>query len=49
MAVGIALALAAMVGIIYGIIKKNKPIALLSAVALFMVIAVWMYFYQNPY
>jgi phosphate starvation-inducible membrane PsiE len=49
MAVGIFIAIASIVGIIYGIIKKNKPLVILSVAALMMTIAVWVYFYNNPY
>ncbi len=49
MALGIALAIAAIVGIIYGIITKNKPLGIVSVIILIMIIAVWVYFYNNPY
>jgi len=49
MALGIALALAAIIGIIYGIINKNKPLGIVSVIVLIMIIAVWVYFYNNPY
>lgn len=49
MAIGISIAIASIIGIIYGIIKKNKPLAILSVAALIMTVAVWVYFYNNPY
>ena len=49
MAIGIFITIASIIGIIYGIIKKNKPIGVLSVVALTMTVAVWVYFYNNPY
>lgn len=49
MAFGIFIAVASIIGIIYGKIKKNKPLAILSVVVLMMVIAIWVYFYYNPY
>ena len=49
MAFGIALAIAAIIGIIYGIINKNKPLGIVSVIMLIMIIAIWVYFYNNPY
>lgn len=49
MALGITLAILAIIGIIYGIIKKNKPLGIVSLIVLIMIIAVWIYFYNNPY
>jgi len=49
MVLGIALAISAIIGIIYGIINKNKPLAIASVIVLTMIIAVWVYFYNNPY
>jgi hypothetical protein len=49
MALGITIVIASIIGIIYGINKKNKPLAILSIVALIMTIVVWVYFYNNPY
>lgn len=42
MALGIFIVLASIIGIIYGIFKKNRPLAILSALALIMTIAVWV-------
>lgn len=49
MALGITLAISAIIGITYGIIKKNKPLGIVSLIVLIMIIAVWVYFYNNPY
>ncbi|WP_210364259.1 hypothetical protein [Bacillus sp. REN3] len=49
MVLGIALAIAAIIGLIYGIMNKNKPLGVLSAIVLILIIAVWIYFYNNPY
>lgn len=49
MVFGIALAIASIIGIIYGIINKRKPLAIVSTMLLIMIIAVWIYFYNNPY
>lgn len=49
MALAIALVIASIIGIIYGIINKNKPLGIISVIVLVMIIAVWVYFYNNPY
>jgi len=49
MALGITLAITAIIGLIYGRNKKNKPVAIVSAIVLMMIIAIWIYFYNNPY
>ena len=49
MALCISLAAAWILGIIYGIAKKNKPLGILSVIVLVMIISVWVYFYNNPY
>ena len=49
MALGISIVIASIIGIIYGTVKKNRPLAILSVLALIMTIAVWVYFYNNPY
>lgn len=49
MALGILITIASIIGIIYGIIKKNKLLSIFSVLALIMTIAVWVYFYNNPY
>jgi uncharacterized membrane protein YukC len=48
MALGISLAIAAIIGITYGIINKNKTLGIVSVIVLIMIIAVWVYFYNNP-
>lgn len=49
MFIGIALSIAAIIGILNGIIKKNKRLLVGSSILLVFVIAVWIYFYNNPY
>jgi len=49
MAFGIALVIAAIIGIIYGIINENRPLVIVSGIVLLLTIAVWVYFYNNPY
>ena len=49
MVLGSALAIAAIIGLIYGIMNKNKHLGVLSAIVLILIIAVWIYFYNNPY
>ncbi|MBM7868625.1 hypothetical protein JOC70_000094 [Clostridium pascui] len=49
MILGIALAISSIIGIIYGIINKNKPLGIASVIILTMIIAIWVYFYNNPY
>lgn len=49
MVLGITLAIVAIIGIIYGVNNKNKPLGIASAIVLIMIIAVWIYFYNNPY
>jgi len=49
MVLGSALAIAAIIGLIYGIMNKNKPLGVLFAIVLILIIAVWIYFYNNPY
>ena len=49
MALGIVLAIASIIGIIYGITSKYKPLGIVSVIVLAMIIAVWVYFYNNPY
>ncbi len=49
MALGIVLTIVSIIGIIYGIKNKNKPLAIASVIALVLIIAVWVYFYNNPY
>ncbi|MDD4658333.1 MAG: QVPTGV class sortase B protein-sorting domain-containing protein [Eubacteriales bacterium] len=49
MAFGIVLSIVAIAGIIYGIKNKNKAFGIVSAIALILIIAVWIYFYNHPY
>lgn len=49
MVFSIYIVIASIIGIIYGIIKKNKPLTILSVVALIMPIAVRVYLYNNSY
>ena len=49
MALGILIVIASIIGITFGVIKKNKPLTRLSVVAQILTIAVWVYFYNNPY
>ncbi|MCY6958521.1 hypothetical protein [Clostridium brassicae] len=49
MAFSIALVIFAIIGIIYGIINKNKSLGIVSAIGLIMIIAAWVYSYNNPY
>jgi hypothetical protein len=49
MAIGIALVIASIFGMIYGTINKKKTLSVISAFVFLMVIAVWIYFYNNPY
>ncbi len=49
MVLTITLAIAAIIGIIYGIINKNKPLGIVSVITLILIIAAWIYFYNNPY
>ena len=49
MAFGIILVAAGLVGLVYGIMKKNKILIVSSTAGLIIVTAVWIYFIQNPY
>lgn len=49
MILAIAFVLASVVGMVYGINKKNKFLLMVSVIILFMIISVWIYFYNNPY
>ncbi len=49
MLLGIVLSIIAIVGIFYGINNKNRALGIVSAIMLIMIIAVWSYFYFNPY
>ena len=49
MALGIAIIVASIIGIVYGGINKNKPLVVISTIGLMVIVAVWVYFYNNPY
>lgn len=49
MALFISISTVSIIGIIYGIIKKSKPVTILSIAVLAVTVAVWVYFYNNPY
>lgn len=49
MLLAIPLAIASIIGIIYGIKNKNKPLGIVSAIVLVLIISAWIYFYYNPY
>lgn len=49
MALGIVLAIAAIIGILYGMTNKNKALGIISVIVLIMIIAIGVYFYINPY
>lgn len=49
MFIGIALTILAIIGIAKGISRKNTLLVAGSALLLVLVMAVWIYFYNNPY
>lgn len=49
MVIGIILVIAAIAGIIYGIKNKNILLAILSVILLLLTVALWIFFYNNPY
>jgi hypothetical protein len=49
MVLGIALLTASVIGMIYGIVRKSKRLIVVSVIVSVIIIAVWMYFYSNPY
>lgn len=49
MSLGIVVTLVAILGIVFGAVRKNMPLVVGSAVGLVLVVAVWVYFYLNPY
>jgi hypothetical protein len=46
---GVFLVAVSAAGIFYGLKKKKWPLAIASMLLLAATIAVWVYFYQNPY
>jgi hypothetical protein len=49
MMLGITLLTASVIGTVYGIVKKSKTLIIVSVIVSVIIIAVWMYFYSNPY
>lgn len=49
MAIGIVASLAAMAGIVFGAVRRNRMVVIASVVALALVVAVWAFFWFNPY
>jgi len=49
MLLGYIIVTVSIVGVIYGIINRNKIVITMSILGLIGVIAVWIYFYNNPY
>ncbi len=49
MALGIILAIAALVGMIHGIATKRKPLLIASVIVLIFIATIMLYFYKNPY
>lgn len=45
----IILSIAAIIGIIYGIQKKNKTSVIVSVIVLIIITTIMVYFYLNPY
>jgi hypothetical protein len=49
MALGIILIMAALIGVIYGIVTKNKVWIIASVIMLIIIAAIGVYFLKNPY
>lgn len=49
MALVIVLVIAAIIGIIHGIVKKYKTLVIVSAIVLILIASTMLYFYKNPY
>lgn len=49
MGLGIILIIAALIGIIYGIVKKSRTLVIASALTLIVIAAIGLYFFKNPY
>ncbi|MEL7598285.1 MAG: hypothetical protein AAGU01_08800 [Clostridiaceae bacterium] len=49
MALGIILIIAALIGIIYGIVRKNRVLLIASVIILISIAAIGLYFLKNPY
>ncbi len=49
MILGVVLTLACLAGLGWGLTKKNQPMWITSSILLIVVLAVWYYFWANPY
>lgn len=49
MGLGIILIIAALIGIIYGIVKKSRTFVIASAITLIVIATIGLYFLKNPY
>ena len=49
MGLGIILTVAALIGLIYGIVKKSRALVIASVIVLIIIASIGMYFYKNPY
>lgn len=49
MALAIGLVVAAIAGIVYGWRNRRRSLWITSVVVLILVLAIWTYFYFNPY
>jgi hypothetical protein len=49
MLLGIVLSIASIIGILYGFINKKRLLGIVSVILLILIVAVWIYFYNNPY
>lgn len=49
MALGIILIIAALIGIIYGIVTENRVLVISSVIMLSVIVAIGVYFFKNPY
>lgn len=49
MVIGIVASLAAVAGIVFGALRRNRMVVSVSVVVLALVLAVWAFFWFNPY
>lgn len=49
MALGIILIMAALIGILYGIVRENRVLLIASVIMLIAIAAIGLYFFKNPY
>jgi hypothetical protein len=49
MFLGLILTIAALTGLVYGIVKKRTALVIASVLMLICIIAIGVYFYKNPY